>query len=104
MTVRLQSPRYRVVIGDIDDPDGWTELEVQALTRDLTAAEAVFVRHKWGKPQDSPMRFSAVAVWSALRRTGAIEGSWEAFEQSYLEIGEAGSDAVPPTLPEPDPA
>jgi hypothetical protein len=101
--VRLTSPRYRVVLGDVDDPDTWTEVEVQAITRDLTTAEAVLFRQKLGKPQDSPIRFTAIAAWAALRRTGVIEGTWEQFEAGYLEIGEAGADAIPPTEPGADP-
>lgn len=102
--VTLRSPKYRVVLGDPDNPETWQEIEVQAITRDLTAAEEVFGRHKWGKAQDSPMRFSAVAVWCALRRTGIISESWEAFEAGYVEIGEAGSDAATPTPGALDPA
>lgn len=102
--IRLNSPRYRVVVGDPENPDTWTELEVQAITPDLTAAESLFIRHKWGKPIESPLKLTAVSAYYALKRTGQIEGSWDQFEAGYIEVGEAGSDAIPPTLPEPAPA
>lgn len=98
--VTLKSPRYRLVVGDDTDPSTWAELEVQAITRDMQMAEGLFARHKWGKPDTQPIKFMATAAYYALRRTGQIEGSWESFEQSYLEITEAGAEDVDPTQPE----
>lgn len=100
--ITLKSPRYRVVLGDVDDPASWQEVEVQALTRDIQMAEGLFAKHKWGKPTDQPIKITAVSAYFALRRSGAIEPttSWDAFEQSYLEVTEAGVDEVDPTQPE----
>lgn len=100
--ITLSSPRYRVVMGDFNDPDTWQEVEVQALTRDLQMAEGLFAKHKWGKPSDQAIKLTAVSAYYAMRRCGLIEQttSWEAFEQSYLEVTEAGVDEVDPTQPE----
>lgn len=97
--ITLKSPRYRVVLGDPDDPESWQELEVQALTRDLQMAEGLFARHKWGKPMDQAIKMTAVSAYYALRRTGQIDGSWESFEQTYLEVSEVDVDEVDPTRP-----
>ena len=97
--VTLTSPRYRVVLGDPDDEATWQEVEVQALTRDIQHAEQMFVQRRWGKPADQPVKITAVAAYCALLRKGLISGTWEEFEQSYLEVGEAGSDEIPPTEP-----
>lgn len=101
-TITLSSPRYRVVLGDVDDPGTWVELEVQALTRDIAAAEQLFLRRKWGKPTDAPIKITAVSAYYALLRAQLIEPAttWEQFEASYLEVGEAGVDEVGPTQPE----
>jgi hypothetical protein len=101
--IKLNSPRYRVVLGDPDDPETWQALEVQSITRDITAAETLFATHKsWGKMMDSPIRLTALSAFYGLRRTGQIEGSWESFEQSYIEVNQADADAVDPTQPEAD--
>jgi hypothetical protein len=100
--IHLNSPRYRVVFGDPEDETTWTEVEVQAITRDLQQAESLFVRHKWGKPADQPFRLTAASAYFALKRSGRIEGTWDDFENGYLEVGVAGVDAVDPTQPAPE--
>lgn len=95
--VTLQSPRYRVVIGDPDEPSTWQELVVQALTRDLASAEGLFAKRKWGSPGEQPIKLTAVSAYMALLRSGQIAGSWDQFEAQYLEVTEAGSDRVDPT-------
>lgn len=102
--ITLASPRYRIVLGDVNDPETWGEIEVQAITRDLQAAEGLFIRHKWGKPQEQPLKMTVVSAYFAAVRAGLITGSWDEFERSYLEVSEAGADAVPPTPGEPEPA
>lgn len=95
--ISLQSPRYRVVVGNPDESATWQELEVQALTRDLASAEQLFSKRKWGAPAEQPIKLTAVSAYMALIRTGQIQGSWDQFEQQYLEVTEAGSDRVDPT-------
>jgi hypothetical protein len=99
--IKLSSPRYRVILGDPEDPDTWAELEVQSITRDIASAETLFANHKsWGKPLDSAIKLTAVSSFYALIRTGQITGSWDAFESTLIEVTQAGVDAVDPTSPE----
>lgn len=108
--IRLSTPRFRVVLGEADNPDTWQELTVQAIGRDLQAAETLFHRRKWGPASGQAIRFQAAAAFYALRRTGQVEGEWEAFEAGYLEVSDAddsddtvgdGGDMVGPTVPGP---
>lgn len=109
--IKLSTPRFRVVLGDADAPDTWAELIVQAIGRDLQAAETLFHRRKWGAPTSQAIKFQAAAAYYALRRTGRIEGEWEQFEGAYLEVSEAdddgddadSGDGVGPTVPAPEP-
>jgi hypothetical protein len=102
--ITLSSPRYRVILGDPEQPDTWRALEVQAITRDMQGAEELFARHKWGKPQDQPIRMVAVSAYLALRRSGQIEGSWDDFDAAYLDVDQVSVDAIPPTGAGLDPA
>lgn len=101
--IKLTTPHYRVVFGDPEDPDTWTELDVQAITRDITAAETLWSQRHWGKMLDSPVKAMAVSAYFALRRTGQIEGEWDSFEAAYIDIDQVGADAVDPTPPEVEP-
>lgn len=99
--IKLNSPRYRVILGDPEDPDTWSELEVQSITRDIASAETLFANHKsWGKPLDSAIKLTAVSAFYALIRTGQITGSWDAFEESFIEVSTAEVTTVDPTRPE----
>jgi hypothetical protein len=101
--IKLSTPHYRVVFGDPDDPESWTELDVQAITRDITAAETMWGVQHWGKMLDSPVKAMAVSAYFALKRTGQIEGDWASFEAAYIDIGQIGVDDVDPTDPGPAP-
>jgi hypothetical protein len=91
--IRLNTPRYRIVLGDPEDPATWTELFVQAIGRDLQHAETLFHRRRWGSPQHAAIKFQAASAYYALKRTGAVEGEWEAFESEYLEVSD-GDDTT----------
>lgn len=96
--VTLSSPRYRVVLGDWSDPDTWVDHEVQAIGRDLQMAETLFAKHReWGKYTDQGVKLTAVAAFYACKRTGVFAGNWDEFENSYLEVTEAGAVEVGPT-------
>jgi hypothetical protein len=101
--IKLTTPHYRVVFGDPDDPETWTEVEVQSITRDITAAETLWGVKHWGKMLDSPVKAMAVSAYYALRRTGQIEGDWDSFEAAYLDIDQVAADVVDPTPPGADP-
>jgi hypothetical protein len=93
-----------VILGDPEDPDSWSELEVQSITRDIASAETLFANHKsWGKPLDSAIKLTAVSAFYALIRTGQITGSWDAFETSFIEVSQVETTTVDPTPPELDP-
>jgi hypothetical protein len=99
--IKLNSPRYRVVFGDPEDPATWEEFEVQSITRDIASAETLFAQHKsWGKPLDSAIKLTAVSAFFALKRTGQVSGSYEGFEENFIEVSTAGDDAVDPTPPD----
>lgn len=101
--IKLNSPRYRVVFGDPEDPDTWEALEVQSISRDIAAAETLFGTHKsWGKMLDSPIKLTAVSAFYALIRTGQISGTYDAFNERLIEVSTAGDDAADPTPPEPE--
>jgi hypothetical protein len=95
--IKLISQRYRIVFGDPNDPDTWTELEAQSITRDVTAAETLFGVRKWGATTDHQVKVAAVTAYYALLRNGLIEGDWASFENAYIDIQAIGSDAVDPT-------
>ena len=101
--IKLTTPRYRVVFGDPEDPESWSEVEVQAITRDITAAESLWAQRHWGKMLESPVKAMAVSAYFALKRSGQIEGDWDAFERAYIDIDQVAADVVDPTPPEVEP-
>jgi hypothetical protein len=105
----LNSPRYRIVLGDWSDPDTWQPHEIQTIGRDMQMAETLFARHKqWGKVGDAPIRFQQVIAFYAMKRTGAYAGTFDQFEAAVLEVLEAddpdGEGEAVPTLPGPETA
>lgn len=98
-TVTLSSPQLRVVLGNPADPDTWAEVEVQTMTRDLAAAETLFGQRKWGKVADHSIKFLAAAAYYALRRTGQVDGSWDDFDASWIEVTEVEATESDPTQP-----
>ena len=111
--IKLRTLRYRVIIGDPELPqDTWAVHEVQSIGRDMTRAETIFARKKWGKPMDHPIRYQDLVAWCALVRAERIDMSWDEFEQTYIECaavdddeaGDEGEDGYArPTRPGPDP-
>lgn len=107
--IKLNTVRYRVVIGDPEaPPDTWEIHEVQSIGRDMSRAETIFARNKWGKVLDHPIRFQDLVAWCALTRTSRIDMGWDEFEASYIECAPAevpeGLDPdVRPTPPGLDP-
>lgn len=106
MGVQLKSPLLRVVLGDVNDPDTWTEHEVRVLGRDMQATEELLAKLKRGALGENAITGQAMFAYFALRRVGAIEPglSWAGFQDVYLEVTQAGEDAaVDPTGPAPGP-
>ena len=94
---------FGLVLGDVDLPDTWTELEVQSLTRDLGFAEQHFARHKLGKATEHAILFQELVVWHAITRTNVLDVPFNQFD--YLEITALDDDeldGVSPTPPDPE--
>jgi hypothetical protein len=107
--ITLSSPKFRVVLGDPNDPndeDAWQEVEVQSMTRDIAAAEQLFRQRKWGPTTEQGIRMMAVTAWQALRRNHLIDAttSWERFEASYVDLEAVEDDDAEegPTPPAPE--
>ncbi len=97
--IKLKSPRYRVVLGDVDDPDTWEEFEVQAIGADQVRAESIFARRKWGQINDFRVKFADLSAWCALTRTGQLDATWEQFQDLYIEVTGAEDDEEGDTVP-----
>lgn len=105
----LNSPRYRIVLGDWADPETWVSHEIQTIGRDMQMAETLFARHKqWGKVGDAPIRFQLVIGYYATKRTGTYAGTFDQFEGDVIEVLEAedpdGEGEAVPTRPGPETA
>lgn len=99
--LKLSSPRLLVILGNPDDPDSWSSVEVQTIGRDTTAAETLFGVKKFGRTMDHPVLSLTAIAYYGLLRTGRFQGSWEDFESAYVEIQPLGMDDSFPTVPEP---
>jgi hypothetical protein len=104
--VVLKSTRWRLVLGDPNDPENsesWAELEAQARSADEIRAEAMFRRNKgWGTIADSPLTFQQVQMWAALIRTNQIarDTTFDAFRAGLVEWSVIeDEDEETPTLP-----
>lgn len=101
--IKLSSPRYAVVLGDLNDPQSWEKIEtVQVLSVDLMRAELIMQRNKT-KPTDLPIRFGAIGAWAALTRTGVVTGSFDAFLERLVDLEGLDQTDAGPTLPAPEP-
>lgn len=106
--VVLKSARWRIVLGDPNDPDNeaaWNELEVQARSADEIRAEGLFRRNKsWGSITDSPITWQHVQMWSGLIRTHQIgaDTTFDAFRAGLIEWEVLDEDDEAPTQPAPE--
>jgi hypothetical protein len=102
--VRLTAPRVRVV------RDGYDVLEVQTDNRDLLAYERTRLRQRpvWPKFDDAPFQWLTFLAWSAARRSGATDVTYEAWEAVVLDASAVSDDDTTgetgtPTQPGPGP-
>lgn len=102
--ITLSSPRLRVILGDVDNPESWTAHDVQTIGRDTVAAETLFGVQKIGRPIDHPVRSLAAMAYFGLVRTGRYSGPFDAFETEYIEIAPIGADVAYPSEAVPAPA
>lgn len=105
MTVRLGTPRIRVVVSaDADEA-----VIVQTIGADMVAAESVARKHKWGPVSDSPVTYLTFLAWSALRRDHRLDEAvtFDQFAKTIGSIEDApeqegeDTDAGTPTPPGP---
>lgn len=99
-TPKLTTYRFRVFVGDADDP---TETVVHGVGRDVQRAESMFADRGWGATTSRPMTSAAVVSYFAMLRTGKFSGTWEEFENSYLAIEPVEEVNAVPTVPGLDP-
>jgi hypothetical protein len=97
----LTIPRLRVVPID-GDP-----YEVQALNPDMINWEETAARHGWkaNTPGVAPFKWLTFLAWSAARRGGLTDLSWEQFAATTAQVTDVSkpADTARPTLPGPDP-
>ncbi len=80
--------------------DGTIHEAIRPIIADQVAYSRARMKHKGCPgPTDDIMFYAAFQTWSALRRTGDYEGSWDAFgeECSAIEVVDVGED-VDPTM------
>ena len=59
-------------------------------------------RHGWPSQSEDPVGYISFVAWSAARRTGQIAGlTYEAWEQSVVDVVVLEEEVVVPTEPEP---
>lgn len=88
MTIRLKSPRVRVVLGEVDDPATWTEHTVQCIGVDIAATERQLGLLKLGSLNQNQILGQAMFGYFAMRRLGLLPPgtSFADFEQAYIEV------------------
>lgn len=89
----LTAYRFKVVLGDPEDDATWTEFNVTAFGRDIQQVERLFADRKWGTTTDRPVTAATAAAYYALTRGGKFAGSFDDFENAYIEV-QAAENAV----------
>jgi hypothetical protein len=74
------------------------ELTVRTVMRDIIAYENTAKRQKppWGGISDNPARWESFVTWSALRRTGQFDDTYDHFLDEVVSI-DFEFDEVNPT-------
>lgn len=93
-TPRLTTYRFRVALGDAENPDVH---KVLAVGRDVQQAEKLFAQRGWGKTENRPMTSAAAVAWAALSRMGKYSADFDTFESEYLEVVPEDMVQVNPT-------
>lgn len=71
------------------------EIDIDTTTRDYVNYENTARKHKWGPMGDNPAIWEAFAAWSALKRTGQFDGTWEAFLDAAVNVEGTPFDVDP---------
>lgn len=81
-----------------------TTLVVRVLNPDYLRWDLSRGKKGWPSGQEAPFLFATFLAWSAAKREGAYEGTYEAFAEAATDVtpldtdAEAG-DVIRPTLP-----
>lgn len=102
-TTKIALIEYRVVLGDEDDEQTWTELLVRTRPMDSDMAMDLIGRHKdWPGVKENPFRFMLAQVYYAMRRRGEYTGNFDQFRDDLLVCESTDDDEeVVPTEPAP---
>ena len=103
-TPSLTAYRFKVILGNPDDPSTLIEHDVTAYGRDIQKVEALFADRKYGPTEARPITAAVAAVYFACLRTGVFAGTFDDFEKAYVEVSGDEPVKVFPTEPEPVPA
>jgi len=102
-SIRLSTQRIRVVIGNVDDPDGWREMSVQTINPDRIGAENELNRRKL-TPSDHHFLMTTAMAYCAFKRTGQLTaGTFADFEAGCIDLDIVEDEAVDPTPSAPIP-
>ncbi|GMV27723.1 MAG: hypothetical protein AMXMBFR58_37540 [Phycisphaerae bacterium] len=84
---------------DVLMEDGTEYLNVPISNKDRLRGEDVGARHKWGSPEDKPMKYLTFYTYASLIRTGKLPAgtSYDQFVQLHEDIAVAGQEQVDPT-------
>jgi hypothetical protein len=73
--------------------------DVETRFIDFRNYERTAFKHKWPPFSDAPMTWMGFLAWSAAKRTGVYDGTWESFEQNVVHLENIGETPVDPTDP-----
>jgi hypothetical protein len=92
---QLRSPLFHVVM---DDGGEW---DIQSRNSDLVAWDDTARIHRWGGPNDSPMKWSSFVAWHGSKREGLTALSFDQFVAAALDVYVVTPDVVmDPTTPD----
>jgi hypothetical protein len=93
---RFTRHRFTVVLGD-PEADEVTEHHVIAIGADVQRVETLFADKGWGDMAKRPIASASALAYFALRRAGGFEGSFDDFQNAYIEVRPEGTQTVNPT-------
>lgn len=77
--------------------DGTEHRAIPTILADQVAYSQTRQRHKWPTMEDDPLLFGAFLAYSAMKRLGLFEGSWDMFTESVAAVDADDIDEVDPT-------
>lgn len=85
---------------DVLMADGTEYTAVPISNKDRLRGEEVGARHKWGSPEDKPMKYLTFYTYASLIRTGRLAAgtTFDQFIDLHEDIAVAGQETVDPTV------